>query len=353
VGRLTEQEIELCKSLKRIISNVARRHDWPPEVIAGIISRESKFGILLDSNGKGDRGHGHGLMQIDDRSHAAFISKGTWRNAADNIEYGTAVLSDFHNYLESHTSLKGADLEAAAIASFNAGPGGVIKALPNWDAATTGKDYSSDVLVRAAALAPVFAGVDTMDTFKVVGHLLYKNGKQVPFRLSPDHGGFITPTLIVIHYTDTSELKSPLSWLTKKDDTEVSAHLIIDKNGEVYQLLPFNVRAYHAGVSEYDGRGSVNGFSIGIENVGTGDVWPDAQVEANRDVISALYDAYEIEDTVGHSSVSPGRKVDPGPNYPWDRVMTIPTETQPDPTKSAMVAGVGVIIAILRKWLGA
>ena len=67
------------------------------------------------------------------------------------------------------------------------------------------------------------------------------------------------------------------------------------------------------------GRMSIH-FSIGIENVGLGDVWPEAQIQANIDVLDALYAFYRIEDTVGHEDVAPGRKVDPGPRYPWGKI---------------------------------
>jgi N-acetylmuramoyl-L-alanine amidase len=157
--------------------------------------------------------------------------------------------------------------------------------------------------------------------YEVKDHLLYQDGKLVPQRPAPDHGGKITPRLIVIHYTATEGLASPLGWLTKKDDTPVSAHLIVGKDGDAYQLVPFNIEAWHAGKSSYEGRSGVNRFSIGIENVGTGKTWPAAQIEANRAIIAALYEAYPtIEDTVGHEDVAPGRKPDPGPRYPWDKV---------------------------------
>jgi N-acetyl-anhydromuramyl-L-alanine amidase AmpD len=66
----------------------------------------------------------------------------------------------------------------------------------------------------------------------------------------------------------------------------------------------------------------VNGYSIGIENVGLGDDWPEAQIEANIGVIKALCAAYDIIDLVGHDEVAvpEGRKVDPGPKYPWVQV---------------------------------
>lgn len=158
--------------------------------------------------------------------------------------------------------------------------------------------------------------------FTAKNHLLYQDGRLVPQHPSPNHGGVTKPRIIVIHYTATEGLESPLSWLTNRQ-SKVSAHLIVDKDGTVYQLLPFNVVGWHAGVSSYEGQSGVNSFSIGIENVGTGKTWPDAQIEANRAIIAALYEAYPtIEDTVGHEDVAPGRKVDPGPRYPWDQVTT-------------------------------
>ncbi len=156
--------------------------------------------------------------------------------------------------------------------------------------------------------------------FAITNHLLFKDGVPVEFRESPNHGGEIEPRLIVIHYTGDNSLEGALSWLCAPQ-SGVSAHLVVAKDGTVYQLLPFNVKGWHAGQASYEGRPYVNNFSVGIENVGIGDYWPDEQVEANRGIISALYAAYPIGDTVGHEDVAPGRKSDPGPNYPWDKVV--------------------------------
>jgi len=157
--------------------------------------------------------------------------------------------------------------------------------------------------------------------YEVIDHFLFKDGEQVPFLDSPNHGGEIVPRLVVIHYTGDNSLQGALSWLcTPKSG--VSAHLVISKDGVVYQLLPFNVKGWHAGRSEYNGEPNVNGFSIGIESVGIGDFWPRTQVEAIRDVLSAISRAYEIQDIVGHEDIAvpAGRKADPGPNFPWDEV---------------------------------
>jgi len=157
-------------------------------------------------------------------------------------------------------------------------------------------------------------------SYEVIDHFLFLDGQQVEYRPSPNHGGEIVPQIIVVHYTGDNSLEGALSWLCARR-SGVSAHLVVAKNGTVYQLLPFNVVGWHAGRSQYNGQANVNAFSVGIENVGVGDDWPDAQVEANRAIIEALFAAYPIEDVVGHEDVAPGRKVDPGPNFPWEKVV--------------------------------
>lgn len=155
----------------------------------------------------------------------------------------------------------------------------------------------------------------------VKDNFLFADGEQVEYLSSPNHGGIITPRLIVIHYTGDNSLEGALSWLCAPV-SKVSAHVVIAKDGTVYQLLPFNVKGWHVGNSSYNGELNVNNFSIGIENQGIGDDWPNAQVEANRAIIEALFEAYPIQDVVGHSSVAlpPGRKSDPGDAFPWEKV---------------------------------
>lgn len=157
--------------------------------------------------------------------------------------------------------------------------------------------------------------------FEVRDHLLYKDGRQVEYRPSPNHGGEIEPSLIVIHYTGDNSNEGAISWLCNPE-AQVSAHLVIDKDGSITQLLPFNIKAWHA-KGHYDGQ-SVNSIAVGIENVGVGDAWPDEQVEANRALIAALFDTYPVGNVIGHMDIqdrTPGHD-DPGPNYPWDKVTT-------------------------------
>ncbi|MDD3494223.1 MAG: N-acetylmuramoyl-L-alanine amidase [Candidatus Thermoplasmatota archaeon] len=143
--------------------------------------------------------------------------------------------------------------------------------------------------------------------------------QEAQWRPSPNCGGLIEPTLVVIHYTGDDSLEGALSWLASRR-SGVSAHLVIGQAGEVYQMVPFNRAAWHAGRSSYNGRAWVNRFSVGIENVGAGEFWPEAQVQRLLECLDALLTAYAIEDIVGHEHVAPGRKVDPGPLFPWELI---------------------------------
>ena len=122
-------------------------------------------------------------------------------------------------------------------------------------------------------------------------------------------------TCIVLHATATPGLQSPLAWLCDPK-SEVSAHYLIDTNGDIYHLVLDNNIAWHAGISEWKGRESVNSFSVGIEmvNDNTGHMpYPEAQVAACEAVVRYLMDEYGIaaEDVVRHADVAPGRKNDP------------------------------------------
>lgn len=104
----------------------------------------------------------------------------------------------------------------------------------------------------------------------------------------------------------------------------VSAHLVIGRDGGVIQYLPFDRRAWHAGVSCWQGRERCNDFSIGIEMEGTDDQpFSDAQYDVLSGVLRALFARYPRlgPDTLaGHSDIAPGRKTDPGPCFDWARL---------------------------------
>lgn len=102
---------------------------------------------------------------------------------------------------------------------------------------------------------------------------------------------------------------------------QVSAHVLIRRDGAVVQYVPFDRRAWHAGQSCYDGRDRCNDFSIGIELEGCDDrPYEAAQYQALADIGKALLKAFPTltpERIVGHSDIAPGRKTDPGPGFDW------------------------------------
>ena len=104
---------------------------------------------------------------------------------------------------------------------------------------------------------------------------------------------------------------------------EVSAHLLIRRNGELVQFVAFDQRAWHAGPSCHQGRDNCNDFSIGIELEGTDEeAYTDPQYRVLAGVTRALIDYYpdlEPDRIVGHSDIAPGRKTDPGPAFDWSR----------------------------------
>ena len=104
----------------------------------------------------------------------------------------------------------------------------------------------------------------------------------------------------------------------------VSSHLLVRRDGQVLQFVPFTQRAWHAGASSWQERSNCNDFSIGIELEGTDDTpYEPAQYQALASLISALCAAYpELtgERVVGHSDIAPGRKSDPGAAFDWGRL---------------------------------
>lgn len=104
-------------------------------------------------------------------------------------------------------------------------------------------------------------------------------------------------------------------------DLRVSAHFFIRRDGELIQFVPCGLRAWHAGVSQWQGRERCNDFSIGIELEGTDDLpFTDAQYAVLNELLTLLRAAYPIAAVVGHADIAPGRKTDPGPCFDWTRL---------------------------------
>ena len=110
-------------------------------------------------------------------------------------------------------------------------------------------------------------------------------------------------------------------------DLTVSAHVLIRRNGDVMQYVPFHQRAWHAGASNLDGRERCNDFTIGIELEGSDDQYYElVQYEKLAGVVASLCECYpelNTQQIKGHSDISPGRKTDPGAYFDWEKLYTL------------------------------
>jgi len=148
----------------------------------------------------------------------------------------------------------------------------------------------------------------------------------------------ISPSLIVIHYTQTFSIQKAFSILQKR---KLSAHFVLDELGKIVQLVDTENKAWHAGKSRFKGKENLNNSSIGIELVNPGFVenkdqwnfgytnclgkkwgnWPHVQIRSLCKLLAWLQKNHpECVDIVGHSDISPGRKIDPGPIFPWEKI---------------------------------
>lgn len=205
-----------------------------------------------------------------------------------------------------------------------------------------------------------------MFSFKINANRL--QGETVTFEASPNHSGEFSsgaPDTIVIHFTAGSSLASSVNVMTNPAN-KVSAHICIGREGEIVQMVPFNYIAWHAGRSEWQGRERLNRYSIGIELDNAGQLTPngngaflswfnkaysgddvfrgvhrhqqsptywhaytEAQIQATFSLCQALCQHYPIHTIVGHEEISPGRKTDPGPAFPLDKLRQRLLGTEP------------------------
>lgn len=99
---------------------------------------------------------------------------------------------------------------------------------------------------------------------------------------------------------------------------EVSAHFFVRRDGGLVQYVSCNDRAWHAGVSQFQGRANCNDFSIGVEMEGTDNVaFSSEQYAVLAELAAALQNRYPLRWITGHEHVAPGRKTDPGPCFDW------------------------------------
>ena len=110
----------------------------------------------------------------------------------------------------------------------------------------------------------------------------------------------------------------------------VSAHFLILRDGSLLQFVSADWRAWHAGVSSFDGRDRCNDFSIGVELEGS-DFKPfaPAQYDALSALAVALQQRYPLRLIAGHEHIAPGRKTDPGPCFDWHRLQSMLQSHEP------------------------
>jgi N-acetylmuramoyl-L-alanine amidase len=188
---------------------------------------------------------------------------------------------------------------------------------------------------------------------KISNHLLFDdNGNQVSYKATPNKGSRYVPQYLVMHYTAATTATSAINWFLRPV-AQASAHLLIDRDGNITQFAPFNIVTWHAGTSVWNGLIGLNKYAIGIElvNAGrltkSGEKWicpvdkkqvknddviiathkneskdsgwqeySEAQLEVSIEVGALLVSTYKLKDVVGHEDISPYRKSDPGPAFP-------------------------------------
>lgn len=185
----------------------------------------------------------------------------------------------------------------------------------------------------------------------IKNHLL----ENIPYIPSPNRSGKFTKDTLIIHYTAGPSLESAKNTFLNKA-AKASAHIIIDRDGSIIQMVPFDTIAWHAGESKWGKRKGLNKYSIGIELVNAGALikektgfsswfgkiytakeavkaqhrneaklahwhkYTDKQIKACQALAQLLIEEYGIKEILGHEEISPNRKIDPGPAFPLDEM---------------------------------
>ncbi len=174
-----------------------------------------------------------------------------------------------------------------------------------------------------------------LDLDPVSGLLL--SARQVPSPNSDERPAGVTADLIIVHgislppgefggpwidHLFTNTLPPAVHpYFEEVRELRVSSHLLLRRDAELVQYVPFHRRAWHAGASSWQGRERCNDYSIGIELEGTDhSPYEPGQYAMLARVIVRLCSAYPglgPGRVVGHSDVAPGRKSDPGIAFDW------------------------------------
>ena len=188
-------------------------------------------------------------------------------------------------------------------------------------------------------------------SFSIVNHRLMGGG-VIHLECPKNRRGLGEPDMIILHYTAGSSAISSAKFLVRPD-VKASAHVVIGRDGQVIQLVPFNIEAWHAGKSSYGGRSELNHYSIGIELDNAGELqrvgdryyscfgreyspdqvytteeegrarywhsFTEGQFAVTEEICRLLKVCYGIKYLVRHSDITP-RKTDPGPAFPFDEL---------------------------------
>jgi N-acetylmuramoyl-L-alanine amidase len=143
--------------------------------------------------------------------------------------------------------------------------------------------------------------------------------------------------MLVLHYTGMESANAALDRLCDSA-ARVSAHYVVDEDGAIWQLVPESRRAFHAGVSCWQGERDLNSVSIGIEIVNPGHEWgyrsfPEAQMIALEQLCRGILSRHPIpaDRVVGHSDIAPDRKTDPGELFDWPQLARAGIGLWPEP----------------------
>lgn len=133
----------------------------------------------------------------------------------------------------------------------------------------------------------------------------------------------MAPSILLLHYTGLPTVERAIDVLSRPD-CKVSCHYVIDLDGRITQMVAEDMRAWHAGVSVWEGETDINSASIGIEiqNPGHDAGYPEFPAKQMQAVTTLCHDivrrhAMRPERVLAHSDVAPGRKIDPGEKFDW------------------------------------
>lgn len=204
------------------------------------------------------------------------------------------------------------------------------------------------------------AGKDlAMLNYEIRKGFLYIDNMRARFKQTPNGGATINPIGIINHHTASGDKSAvgDINWLLNPN-AKASAHFVIDYDGVITQLMSCNLKTWHAGRSSLHGKSGLNKYTIGIELDNPGPLtkrmdgkfdgiggpydpsqvieatssahgnnkywkrFSNEQIEACIQLNLAITEAYSMKPqwVTTHYEVSPGRKIDPGPHFPIERI---------------------------------